>query len=336
MSGGGWVGGCLLPRRLLDDGLEHGLGRDVDGQVGGDVDRLLGGSREGLLLRLGGCRLLRGLLGHRRTPVHAEADHDDDDDDEEQDDEQAREALDEAVHRLEVVAGVDADLDPDAHPDRGADHVRREEARPGDLGEAGDQTVEVAQDREEPAGRDHPAAVPLVERLDAVEQRVGHPEPAAQLEGERSAAVPADGEAGVVAEDGGHPGDDQQRDQVEGPGDRVDAAEDQRGLAREERDAEVLDEDEDDDPEVAVVLDERRDLAEDARRVLDRGLVGEVRQGGRQRGVQVDRDEVDHAASMVEATGLVNELVAIPCQNFWREIAFGPRVRGPQRRTLRP
>ncbi len=181
----------------------------------------------------------------------------------------------EAGTRERVVDGRDVapcdgtDRHPDADPQRGAERVEGEEPSPVHLGDAGDDAVRLSQALDEARDHDDRRSAPLEELLRAIEPLRCQQDVAAPAIDERSPTEPADHEAEVVPEHRCAECHQRDEDHVEPPSACVDRRGDHDRLARY-GDAEVLEEEEPSDREVAVVVEDRCEALEDPGQLRER------------------------------------------------------------------
>src|SRR3984957_10524095 len=238
----------------------------------------------GLLLNL---RILLGpriflslvLRGNRRSGAAATAqdmpDDERDDRDDHRDQHVQRVLGDVVVDRVDVIAGQVAEAHPGPDPQSRAECVEAQETPPVHAGDAGDDSVRLAQALDEPRDHDDLAAVPLEEALGLGQPLLGQPHVAPPSQRQRTAAEMPDGEPDVVPDDGRGEADDPDGYDVELLMAGVDGGRDQDGVAGDGY-AEVLKGNQGQDRPVPVVIERPGQGIEKA---WHRRWPGEVRHG---------------------------------------------------------
>jgi hypothetical protein len=156
-----------------------------------------------------------------------------------------------------VIAGEVPDAHPGGDPCARSEHVEEGEGARAHLGDARDDPVRFAQADDEPGADHHDPAVAGDDRLGPVQVLGLEQDVLAIAQDQLTARVPADQVTDLGPDDRGGDRDDPDQDDIQpGPaGTGEDGTGDQRELARDDRNADVLQQQQQGDGQVAVMVE---------------------------------------------------------------------------------
>jgi hypothetical protein len=166
-----------------------------------------------------------------------------------------RVAVDVGVDRVDVVAGQGTDADPGRDPGARTDGVEDGEGGPAHLGDAGDDAVGLAQAHDVPGDDHHDAAVAGHDAFGPVQVVRFDQYVLAVPEHQLTAGEPPDQVADLGPGERGDRGDDGDRHDVQPARAGEDRPRDQRELAGHDRDADVLQQQQQRDRPDAIVIE---------------------------------------------------------------------------------